>query len=63
MKKFTILIAEDDADDRFLLKTAFEEKGYSEKIEFVENGIDLIDYLGKIQQKNGTDSPFPVLFA
>ena len=57
MKKFTILIAEDDADDRFLLKTAFEEKGYSEKIEFVENGIDLIDYLGKIQ--NGTDKNFP----
>jgi len=54
MKKFTILIAEDDADDRFLLKTAFEEKGYSEKIEFVENGIDLIDYLGKIQAQHGT---------
>jgi CheY-like chemotaxis protein len=59
MKKFTILIAEDDADDRFLLKTAFEEKGYSEKIDFVENGIDLIDYLGKIQLQNGTDNQFP----
>ena len=42
-----ILIAEDDADDRFLLQTAFEEKGYTEKLQFVENGIELMDYLGK----------------
>ena len=39
--KLFILIAEDDADDRFLFKTAFEEKGYDDQIEFVENGIEL----------------------
>ena len=39
--KLFILIAEDDADDRFLFKTAFEEKGYNDQIEFVENGIEL----------------------
>jgi two-component system, response regulator len=40
-----ILVAEDDADDRFLIQTAFEEKGYSDKLEFVENGIELLSYL------------------
>ena len=46
----SILIAEDDADDRFLLKTAFEEKGYQETLHFVENGIEVMDFLG--QAKN-----------
>jgi Response regulator containing CheY-like receiver, AAA-type ATPase, and DNA-binding domains len=40
-----ILIAEDDADDRYLLQTAFMEKGYPEKIVFVENGVELLNYL------------------
>ena len=40
-----ILIAEDDADDRFLLETAFEESGFTDKIVFAENGVDLLDYL------------------
>ena len=40
-----ILVAEDDADDRFLIQTAFEEKGYSDKLDFVENGIELLSYL------------------
>jgi CheY-like chemotaxis protein len=42
MKRAFILVAEDDADDRFLLQTAFAEKGYTDKIEFVENGVDLL---------------------
>ncbi|HEX5150144.1 MAG TPA: response regulator [Parafilimonas sp.] len=41
----TILVAEDDADDRFLIQTAFEEKGYADKLDFVENGVELISYL------------------
>ena len=43
--KASILIAEDDADDRFLLKTAFAENGYTEKIAFVENGVEVMNYL------------------
>ena len=43
-----ILIAEDDADDRYLIGTAFTEKGYSEKIDFVENGVELLNYLENI---------------
>jgi CheY-like chemotaxis protein len=48
-RKTFILIAEDDADDRFLLKTAFEENGYDDRIEFVENGVELLNYLKSIQ--------------
>ncbi|MEP6466825.1 MAG: response regulator [Parafilimonas sp.] len=40
-----ILVAEDDADDRFLIQTAFEEKGYNDTLDFVENGIELLSYL------------------
>jgi CheY-like chemotaxis protein len=43
-----ILIAEDDADDRFLIRTAFEEKGFNDKIEFVENGVELLAFLQNI---------------
>ncbi len=51
MQKLFILVAEDDYDDRFLLESAFREKGYDDKIEFVENGVELIDFLGKIHDK------------
>jgi CheY-like chemotaxis protein len=40
-----ILIAEDDADDRFLLKSAFDENGFNDKLTFVENGVELMEYL------------------
>ncbi|SJZ97411.1 response regulator [Sediminibacterium ginsengisoli] len=58
MKRTTVLIAEDDADDRFLLQTAFDETGASEKIEFVENGVELINHLNQIASGN-TDTNLP----
>jgi two-component system response regulator len=45
MNKSFILIAEDDADDRLLLQTAFSEIGYSGKLAFVTNGEELSDFL------------------
>lgn len=45
-----ILIAEDDADDRFLLQAAFEENGFSDKLHFVENGVEVIDFLSDLRQ-------------
>jgi len=48
MEEIFILIAEDDADDRFLLQSAFEENGYKDKLHFVENGLELIDYLNSL---------------
>lgn len=47
-----ILIAEDDADDRFLLQTAFEENGFKDRLQFVENGVDVLEYLAAVQQRN-----------
>jgi CheY-like chemotaxis protein len=55
MSEFVILIAEDDADDRYLIQTAFDEKGYSEKIDFVENGVELLNYLENIYQDKRTE--------
>ncbi len=51
MDKFVVLVAEDDADDRFLLQTAFEDCGSSEHLEFAENGVELIEYLDKLGDK------------
>lgn len=53
MLNASILIADDDADDRYLLQTAFKEKGFKEQIDFVENGVDLLNFLAKI--KDGDD--------
>jgi CheY-like chemotaxis protein len=46
----TILIAEDDADDRFLLKTAFDESGFTDNLHFVENGVELIRHLKLLKE-------------
>ncbi len=50
MEDISILIAEDDADDRFLLQAAFTENGFKDKLLFVENGVELVDYLLKLAQ-------------
>ena len=55
LRKFYILIAEDDADDRFLLKTAFEESGYKNTLKFVENGVELIKHLKEVTQRKNND--------
>ena len=44
-RKFSILIADDDADDRELIKAAFEENNFRHNIKFVENGEELLKYL------------------
>ena len=50
MEEIFILIAEDDADDRFLLQSAFEENGFTDRLQFVENGVELLDYLNRIDK-------------
>jgi two-component system response regulator len=50
MEEMFILIAEDDADDRFLLQTAFEENGFSDRLQFVDNGVEILEYLHGIPQ-------------
>ena len=51
-----ILIAEDDADDRFLLQAAFEEHDFHERLVFVENGVDVLEFLAKQENANDNES-------
>lgn len=45
VKPVTFLMADDDPDDRLLIKEAFEESLVSNSIYFVEDGVELMDYL------------------
>ena len=40
-----ILVAEDDADDRMMIKDAFEESRLGNPVDFVEDGVQLMNYL------------------
>lgn len=44
-KKFTLLIANDDEDTRFLMEEALREVRLAIRSEFVENGEQVLDYL------------------
>jgi len=59
-----ILVADDDADDRELIKVAFEENGAEVEISFVENGEELLLYLhrqGKYKEEALYPSPSLIL--
>lgn len=59
-----ILIADDDAEDRMLVKEALEESRLTNHIQFVENGEELIDYLhnsGKFADKEAYPTPGLIL--
>jgi CheY-like chemotaxis protein len=58
----TILVADDDTDDRVLIKEALEENRLANDLHFVENGEELIDYLYHRGKYAGMkDSPRPGL--
>jgi CheY-like chemotaxis protein len=44
-RPITILMADDDADDRQMTKEAFEESHLKNDLRFVEDGVELLDYL------------------
>ncbi len=46
-KPVVFLMADDDPDDRLLVEEAFRESLISNSIYFVEDGVDLMDYLRK----------------
>lgn len=48
MKTPTILIAEDDCDDRILISEAFAEANINPNLQFVENGEELMQHLNEI---------------
>ncbi len=47
-----IIVVEDDADDRFLFQTAFEENGFKDSLLYLENGYELIQYLKQLKPGN-----------
>ena len=47
---FKILIAEDDLDDQFILKEAFRANNLQKHILFVENGVEVMEYLNSHPQ-------------
>lgn len=60
----TILMAEDDPDDRLIIKDAFEEAHVCNTIHYVEDGEELLDYLysrGKYSWPNSTLQPGIIL--
>ena len=59
-----ILIAEDDAEDRMLVKEALDESRLTNQMQFVENGEELMDYLhnrGKYADKQKYPTPGLIL--
>jgi CheY-like chemotaxis protein len=45
VKPITILMADDDPDDRQMTKEAFEESHLANDLRFVVDGVELLDYL------------------
>jgi CheY-like chemotaxis protein len=58
----TILMADDDADDRDFARTAMEEGRLANELRFVEDGEELLDYLYRRgRYADPKDSPRPGL--
>jgi CheY-like chemotaxis protein len=61
-KPITILMADDDADDRLMTKEAFEESRLANDLRFVEDGEELMDYLQRRgKYSDPANSPRPGL--
>ncbi len=59
-----IVMAEDDADDRLLVRDALKECEWDADLRFVENGEELLDYLlrqGKFQRAEQSPRPGLIL--
>jgi len=56
----TILYADDDPEDRMLVKEAWQESRLANELHFVEDGEELMDYLHRRGKYTGlADSPLP----
>jgi len=62
LKPITILMADDDADDRQLTREAFEEARLANDLRFVEDGVELMDYLRRRgKYSDPASSPHPAI--
>ena len=60
----TIVVADDDEDDRMLLQDALQESDVESQIHFVKNGQELLDFLRESLQRDaasGVERPLLVL--
>ncbi len=55
-----ILVADDDADDRMMIQDAFEESKLGNPVDFVEDGVQVMEYLRREGDfKHLVGQPFP----
>jgi two-component system, response regulator len=52
-KKAIILIADDDSDDCYLIRLAFEDCKIDNPIVFFKNGLEVVNYLNKKEFEEG----------
>ena len=57
----TILIADDSAEDRNLMKRAFEEAGVSNRLDFVRDGHEVLSFLKRPEASAGDPPRIPGL--
>jgi len=55
----TILVADDDADDREMIRDAFQECQVADELRFVEDGEELMDYLYRRGKFSNEIAPMP----
>ena len=59
-KVITVLVADDDPDDRLLIQDAFDENSLSNSLAFVNDGEELMDYLHRRgAYEHLGNAPFP----
>lgn len=61
LSTMTILIADDDPDDRMFLEQAMRQNGYNQVIRCVDDGEDLMAYLRREGKYSEQDAPWPNL--
>jgi CheY-like chemotaxis protein len=55
-----IVVADDDADDRMMIQDAFTESKLSNPVDFVEDGVQLLEYLRREgKYTHLANQPFP----
>ena len=59
LTQMTVLIADDDADDRMFLEQAMRQNGYTHGIQFVEDGEELMEYLRRQGRYSELNAPWP----
>jgi two-component system response regulator len=55
-----IVVADDDADDRMMIRDAFEESKLGNPVDFVEDGMQLMEYLRREgEYQHLANQPYP----